>query len=266
MLLIPRRLSDFFPALLGDRRSLVLFVDDEIAGQDLYAGLFAGQFLAFFQLGNDAVDAEVLVGGLLAGAADDERGASFVDQDGIHFVDDGEVVRALHAFAQVELHIVAEIIESELVVGAVGYVAAICVFSLLVIKFMHDDADGESQESVDLAHPLGVAFRQVVINGNDVNSAPVRCIQVHGQRRDQRFTFAGLHFRNFALVQHHAADQLHVEMPHIQNALAASRTTANASSRISSSACSSTWVRSFSISFWRWGSASNSSFTCAMRS
>jgi hypothetical protein len=34
----------------------------------------------------------VLVGRFLAGTGDDERRARFVDQDGIHFVDDGEVV------------------------------------------------------------------------------------------------------------------------------------------------------------------------------
>ena len=40
-------------------------------------------------------------------------------------------------------------------------------------------------------------------------------IQINRQRRDQRLTFAGLHFGDFAVVQHDAADQLFVEMPHV---------------------------------------------------
>ncbi len=43
-------------------------------------------------------------------------------------------------------------------------------------------------------------------------------VQVHRQGRDQGLALAGAHFGNLALVQHHAADQLHVEMPHVQSA------------------------------------------------
>ena len=42
-------------------------------------------------------------------------------------------------------------------------------------------------------------------------------VQISGQRRHQRFAFAGAHFGNLALVEHHAADQLHIEVAHIQN-------------------------------------------------
>ena len=79
---------------------------------------------ALFQLRDDAVDAVVLVGGFFAGAADDERRARFVDQDRVHFVHDAEVVPALHAVVQVELHVVAQVVEAEFVVGAVGDVGA----------------------------------------------------------------------------------------------------------------------------------------------
>ena len=43
----------------------------------------------------------------------------------VHFVDDGEVVAALdHLFGRI-FHIVAEIVEAELVVGAVGDVGGV---------------------------------------------------------------------------------------------------------------------------------------------
>src|SRR5262245_6352719 len=44
-------------------------------------------------------------------------------------------------------------------------------------------------------------------------------IEIDRESRDQRFAFAGLHFRYLAFVQDHAADQLNVEMTLAQRAL-----------------------------------------------
>ena len=76
------------------------------------------------------------------------------------------------------------------------------------------------EEAVDPAHPLGVAPGQVVVDGDDVDALAVEGVQVGGQRGDERLAFAGLHLRDPAAVQHDAADQLHVEVPHVQRALA----------------------------------------------
>ena len=38
---------------------------------------------------------------------------------------------------------------------------------------------------------------------------------------DERFSFAGFHFGDAAFVKHHAADELNVEVPHIERAAAA---------------------------------------------
>ena len=67
----------------------------------------------------------------------------------------------------------------------------------------------------NLAHPLGVAFRQVIVDRDHVDAAPGEGIQVNRQGRDQGFPFTGFHLGNLALVQHHAADQLHVEVAHL---------------------------------------------------
>ena len=45
-------------------------------------------------------------------------------------------------------------------------------------------------------------------------------VEVAGQGGHQRLAFAGLHFGDLAVVQHHAADQLHVEMAHVEEAAA----------------------------------------------
>ena len=170
------------------------------------------------ELRNDLAHAGVLVGGLVGGAGDDERGARFVDEDGVDFVDDGVVVAALHAVLDFELHVVAQVVEAELVVGAVGDVGGVGGAALVVVEVVDDDADGEAEELVDLAHPLGVALGQVVVDGDHVNAVTGERVEVAGEGGDEGLAFAGLHFGDLALVQHHAADQLHVEVAHLHGA------------------------------------------------
>ena len=86
------------------------------------------------ELRNDLVDPVVLVGGLFAGTGDDQRCARFVDQDRVHFVDDREVVFALDAAREVELHVVAQVIEPKFVVGSVGDVGVIGLVAFLVVR------------------------------------------------------------------------------------------------------------------------------------
>ena len=71
---------------------------------------------------------------------------------------------------------------------------------------------------MNLSHPLGIAPGQVVIHRDNMNSLSSQPVQVTRKRGDQRLTFSGLHFRNAAAMQNHAANQLHVEMPHIEHA------------------------------------------------
>ncbi len=162
-------LLDLLDALVGEARLVGLLVDQEVAGGALLAVALV-DLLALDEAGDDAVDAVVLVGRLLGRAGDDERRAGLVDEDRVDLVDDGVVVPALHHRLQVELHVVAQVVEAELVVGAVGDVAGIGVLALGVGHVVLDHADGEAEEAVDLAHPLGVAAGQVVVDGDDVDA------------------------------------------------------------------------------------------------
>ena len=83
---------------------------------------------------------------------------------------------------------------------------------------MDDDADGEAEELVDLAHPLGVALGEVVVDGDDVDAVAGERVEIAGEGGDEGLAFAGLHFGDLALVQDHAADQLHVEVAHLDGA------------------------------------------------
>ena len=98
--------------------------------------------------------------------------------------------------------------------------AAVGDLPLCVVQVVLDDADGHAEEAVDPAHPLGVAAGQVVVDGDDVDALAFERVQVGGQRRDERLAFAGLHLGDLAAVQHHAADELDVEVPHVQHAAA----------------------------------------------
>ena len=75
------------------------------------------------------------------------------------------------------------------------------------------------EEFVDLPHPFGVALGEVVVDGDDVDAAAGERIEIDRKRRDQRLAFAGLHLGDLAFVQHHAADQLDVEMALAERAL-----------------------------------------------
>jgi hypothetical protein len=77
----------------------------------------------------------------LALAADDERRARLVDEDRVDLVDDRVVQRALRVLERRELHVVAEVVEAELVVLAVGDVGAVGALLLGVVLLVDDDAD-----------------------------------------------------------------------------------------------------------------------------
>ena len=145
----PQQPLGFADAFFGQRRGLVFFLDDVID--------------VLNQFRNDLVDAVVLVGGFLGGTRNDQRGAGLVDQDRVHFVHDSEVMAALNAVRQIEFHVVAEVIESEFVVRAVGDVGAIRRAPFDVAQIVDDHADGHAQRAVDRAHPLRVAPRARIV-------------------------------------------------------------------------------------------------------
>ena len=125
---------------------------------------------------------------------------------------------ALHELRHVELHVVAQVVEAELVVGAVGDVAAVGRVAFRVAQVVLDHAHRHPEEAIDAPHPVGVAARQIVVDGDDVHALAGQRVQVGGEGGHQRFPLAGLHLGNLAAVQHDAADELHVEVPHAEHA------------------------------------------------
>ena len=58
-------------------------------------------------------------------AGNDEGRPGLVNQDGVHLVHDGEAVAALDLLLLVDGHIVPQVVEAKLVVGAVGDVCGV---------------------------------------------------------------------------------------------------------------------------------------------
>ncbi len=184
-----------------------------------------------FQRANDRGEPVVQLGGVGDTAADDQRRARLVDEDRVDLVDDRVVVAALHLVGEGGGHVVAQVVEAELVVGAVGDVAGVVgpLLARLLLEPGDDQPDIEAHPLVDPTHPLGVEACQVVVDGDEVHAVATEAVEVRRQRADQRLALAGLHLGDPAEVQRGAAHQLHVEVALTDHPLAASRTTANAS-------------------------------------
>jgi hypothetical protein len=205
------QLLDLGVAGLGEEGLLGLQVHAEVAGAVLL-GLR-------LEPGHQLVDAQVGLGAVLGRPGNDQRRARLVDQDRVHLVDDGEVQAALGALFEAEGEVVAQVVEAELVVGAVGDVGV--VGGALVGRLLAgpDDPDRQAEGLVDRPHPVGVALRQVLVHRDDVHALARQGVEIGRQRGDQGLALAGAHFRDLALVQRHAADQLDVEVAHPEGPL-----------------------------------------------
>src|SRR5262245_19461013 len=109
---------------------------------------------------------------------------------------------SLNTCREIKLHVVAQIIKSEFVVRAVSDVRVVGGLTLEVVHVILDTADFQTQETVNLAHPLSVARSEIIVHGHDVHAAASQGIQISRQSGHQRLSLAGAHFRNLALVKY----------------------------------------------------------------
>src|SRR5262249_16958194 len=140
-----QQLFHLFEAFIGHGDGFMFLIHSEVAGINFGLTRRGIQFFSLRQLGDNSVDAIVFVGGFFAGAGDDQRRARLIDQDGVDFVHDRKVVAALYAVLEVELHVVAQVVEAELIVGAVGNVGAVGFAALVVIQVVDDYPNAQTQ-------------------------------------------------------------------------------------------------------------------------
>ena len=160
-------------------------------------------------------------GGRLAG--DDQRRPRLVDQDRVDLVDDRVSVPALDGALERDRHVVAQVVEAELGVRAVGDVGLVGEAVLLGIHHRLDVRDGHPEPLVDAAVPFGVAAREIVVDGDEVDALAEGAtvagldrrqrVQVQREARDERLALTGLHLGDVALVEDDPAHHLDVEHP-----------------------------------------------------
>ena len=126
---------------------------------------------------------------------------------------------ALDALLQRGRHVVAQVVEAELVVGRVGDVGGVGHPALVGTHLRGDHADGEPEELVHAAHPLGVVLGEVVVDRDDVDALAGQPVEVGRQRGDEGLALTGLHLRDVAEVQGGTAHDLHVEVSLAEHAL-----------------------------------------------
>ena len=142
-------------ALLGEGDGVVLFDHDVIAVVLILKLLVVGGGKdLLFEPRDEIVRHLVELGRLLALAGDDQRRSCLIDQNGVDLVDDGKGMSALDHFLFINRHIVAQVVEAQLVVGAVGDVRGIGGAPLGRGEVVDNQTHRKPQEAVDLAHPL----------------------------------------------------------------------------------------------------------------
>ena len=170
------------------------------------------------QTGHQLVHSDIQIRPLIHRTGNNQRSPRLVNQDRVNFIDDGKVATTLYTFICLEGHVVAQVIKAEFVICTVGNICLVGSLLFLVTQARHGHTGGKTHKGIDLAHPFGVAPCEVVIHGHNMHTVSSQCIQVGRQRGHQCLALTGAHFSNSATVQHHAADQLHIERTHLEGA------------------------------------------------
>ena len=222
-------------AALGDGDRLMLLVELVVEVGDellLHPRVHSVGRVAGLELRGEAGEFRIQVARLLRRARDDQRGSRLVDQDVVYLVDDRERVvwrlalLGLRATAVLDLllqrrrHVVAQVVEAELRVRPVGDIGGVGRALVLVGLHVLEHADVDSERVVDRLHPHRVAAGEVVVDRDDVHAPASKGVERDGERRGQGLPLARLHLGDRAVVEHHAADELDVEVAHPHRALA----------------------------------------------
>ncbi len=165
---------------------------------------------------NQLIDLLIQIGTFFDRTGNDQWCPRLINKNRVDFVDDAEIQLALNFIAKRKGEIVAQIIKTQFIVGRVGNVGVVgsTFFVLRLSGFRYTDC--QPKEFVDRPHPVGITLREVFVNRDNMYTIATQCVEIRRQRGNQRLALAGTHFSDVALVQHHAANELHVERSQTQ--------------------------------------------------
>ena len=181
-------------------------------GQGYGLGFFIFFIIAVNQFRNNLIYQNIFFRAVFRRAGNNQRGSGFINQNGVNLIDDGIIERALNQLIEAELHIIAQVVKTKLVVGGINNIAVVGDFTLHIIFFMNNIVNGQPEETIYLPHPFGIAFGQIVVDRNDMDAFAFQSVQIGGQRSNQGFAFTGFHLGNHPLMQDNTANQLDIIM------------------------------------------------------
>ena len=133
-------------------------------------------------------------------ARDNQRRTRFIDQDRVDLIHNGKGEVTLNFLLFGERHIVAQVIETELVVGTVNNVTLVLWFLVLWRHARNDRAYGHTEEFEQWAVPVSITAGQIVVHGHNVNALTRQRVQIRRQSRYQGLTLTGTHLGDTAFM------------------------------------------------------------------
>jgi len=137
--------------------------------------------------------------------------AKVPELDGTLFISGKSLVRFLaHYRAQETFN---DLERPQVIARFVGSASFVPLRIIKVRCVMIDTANRKAEKMINLSHPHRIAPRKVIVDSHDMYAAACNGVKRNRQRRYERLPLSGTHLGDLSLVEHHAAEQLHVEMP-----------------------------------------------------
>jgi hypothetical protein len=114
---------------------------------------------------------------------------------------------------------VAEEIGEQFFAGNVGYIGRIALKPFCGSMRAGDAANPDATERVQGPNPIGIAFDQVIVDGDDMAGTPGPPSEHGGQTGRESFAFAGRHFDQVTAVQGQSTHELNNEWPETKLAI-----------------------------------------------
>ena len=172
--------------------------------------------MLFLNEGDRGINRVIQIRAVLRGARDDQRRARLIHKDRVDLIDNREIMASLRHLRERAAHIVPQVIKPQLVIRGIGDIGGIglALFTIRLARINNPCCHPKRGEH--LAHPFGVAFGEIVVDGHDMNAFTRQRVQIGRESRDKGFTLTRFHFRNIALMQEDATHQLHIKGPQTQ--------------------------------------------------
>ena len=148
---------------------------------------------------------------LVSAAGNDQWDTGLIDQNRIRLVNDGGCERAVDLAGGTEGHLISQIVKPHLSAGGIGDVRAIGGLPLGDRHSLLYVGDGQLHMAIDVAHPIGIAARQIVVDRHDVHAPAGAGVPGCGSDGGEGLPFAGLHLSDLAGSHRQRASELDIK-------------------------------------------------------